>query len=256
MQAFCWACIHRLHPCTDDAHSHGLRTVAWVAYCFVGCTHTYMSQHTRACLHCTLLFRRGTLAGVLAEFRARDTIKGEMVLVVERATEAVAAVAEAGAQAALAAAGQLSQTGDAGQTRQQIGETGDTGQTSHSNGQTSLTSETITGGSSSSSGASDANGSSVHPEASSGSSTSSSSSSATAAAAAAGVAAAAATAAAAGDSTALRRMIAEALSSGVSVSAAARQLSQQLGVGRSQLYKMALQVEAEGMQQGKQKDRP
>jgi hypothetical protein len=64
------------------------------------------------------------------------------------------------------------------------------------------------------------------------------------AAAAAGAATAAAAAAAAGDSSALKRMIAELLRSGASVSSVSRQLSQQLGVGRSQLYKLALQVEA------------
>ncbi|KAI8476334.1 MAG: tetrapyrrole methylase [Monoraphidium minutum] len=157
-------------------------------------------------------FVRGTLSEVLGEFSGRDAVKGEMVLIIEGAPEAQAAVAEAGAAAALAAAGA---DGGSGGTAGGGGD-GDGGEAEGG------------GEAESSGGAAPAGGAA-----------------ASAAAAAAGAAAAAAASAAAGDSGAVRRMIAAQLAAGESVSAASRQLAQQLGLGRSQLYKLALQVEAE-----------
>jgi hypothetical protein len=139
---------------------------------------------------------------VLSDFASRDSIRGEIVLVVEGAGDALAAVAEAGAAAALAAA-EPGCCGGGGGDASSDGGGGDGG------------------------GAAALGGAAAE------------------AAAAAGAGAAAAAAAAAGDPSALRAMLADLLAGGASVSGASKQLSQQLGVGRSQVYKLALQVEAE-----------
>jgi hypothetical protein len=154
------------------------------------------------------LCRRGTLAEVLAEFRAKDNIRGEMVLVVEGAAPAVAGVAEAGAQAALAASAAQAGGGDYAPS-----------------------SPDGSGGDDDAAAASDV---------------------ASDAAAAAGAAAAAAASAQTGDDAALRRMIADLLRAGGSVSSVSKDLSKQLGIGRSQLYKLVLQVEDQASKAPKQ----
>lgn len=162
-------------------------------------------------------FFRGSLSEALAEFQSRESIKGEIVLIVEGADEARAAIAEAGAQAALAAV--ASQAIDNSRVS--------------SSSSSSRAVDDASGGDGSQEGGED------------GGRPSSGAAAAAAAAAIAGSAAAAASAAASGDTTAVRRMVAEVLRSGASVSSASKQLSQQLGIGRSQLYKLALQVAAE-----------
>ncbi|GBF94816.1 hypothetical protein Rsub_07988 [Raphidocelis subcapitata] len=158
-------------------------------------------------------FSRTTLAEALADYGSRpEGVKGEIVLAVEGASEAAAAVAEAGAQAALGAA--------AGQRRATAAAAG--------GGDSSCGSDSSGGG-----GVGSGDGGGVLDAA------------ATAAAADAGAAAAAASSAAAGDVTALRQRIAALLREGASVSDASRQLAQQLAMGRSQVYKLALTVKQE-----------
>lgn len=166
-------------------------------------------------------FLRGSLGSLAADFASRDgAVKGEMVLVVEGAPAAVAAVAEAGSEAALSAAA-LSAGGSSAGIGGESSSGGDGGVGDSGNGD-------------------DGDGSS-----SSGAGRSELGAQEAAAAAQAGAGVAAAKAAAAGDSSALRGMLRAAIAAGEPVSSVSRRLAGELGIGRSQLYKLALEVQQE-----------